>query len=204
MSATRQTRDVLLRALAERNSALGQHLSGVGDLAEAVAGKLGLDADEVEQIRYAAELHDVGKVAIPDAILEKPGALDASEWEFMRSHTLVGERIVSAAQELGRVGTLVRSSHEHFDGNGYPDRLAGSDIPLGARIVGVCDAFDAMITNRPYRTALTPRAALQELRRCAGTQFDPVVVETFAIAWAEREDTSAPAASGAIAQQPVA
>jgi diguanylate cyclase (GGDEF)-like protein len=183
MSASRQSKDVLLRALAERNPDLRHHLSGVADLAEATALRLHLGHEEVEQVRHAAELHDVGKVAVPDAILNKPDALDEAEWAFIRRHTLIGERIVAAAPALTRVATLVRSSHERWDGTGYPDGLAGSDIPLGARIVAVADAFDAMTSPRPYSTARPAAAALEELRRCAGTQFDPAVVEAFTAAW---------------------
>jgi HD-GYP domain-containing protein (c-di-GMP phosphodiesterase class II) len=182
-SASRQSKDVLLSALAERNPDLRAHLRGVGDLAEATALRLGLSHDEVEQVRHAAELHDVGKVAVPDAILTKPGPLDADEWAFIRRHTLIGERIVSAAPALGRVARLVRSSHERWDGHGYPDALAGDEIPLGARIVAVADAFDAMTSRRPYSLPRPPEAALEELRRCAGTQFDAQVVEAFAAAW---------------------
>jgi two-component system cell cycle response regulator len=183
MSAGRQSTDVLLRALAERNPELRHHLSGVADLAEATALRLRLGHDEVGRIRHAAELHDVGKVAVPDAILTKPGPLDADEWAFIRRHTLIGERIVGAAPALTRVAALVRSSHERWDGTGYPDGLAGEDIPLGARIVAAADAFDAMTSPRPYSEARSPEAALDELRRCAGRQFDPAVVDAFVAAW---------------------
>jgi HD-GYP domain-containing protein (c-di-GMP phosphodiesterase class II) len=125
----------------------------------------------------------VGKVAVPDAILSKPGPLDEEEWAFIRRHTLIGERIVSAAPALGRVATLVRASHERWDGAGYPDGLAGDDIPLGARIVAVADAFDAMTSQRPYSQPRPPEVALEELHRCAGSQFDPAVVEAFTAAW---------------------
>ena len=185
-SARSQSRDVLLRALAERDPGLGAHINGVAALAESVAHRLGLDDEQVEHVRHAAELHDVGKVAIPDAILDKPAPLDPDEWEFIRRHTIIGERIVAAAPALRPVATLVRSSHERWDGTGYPDRLRGDEIPLGARIVAVCDAFDAMIANRPYRAGLQSDSALEELVRCAGTQFDPAVVDAFAAAWRER------------------
>jgi diguanylate cyclase (GGDEF)-like protein/putative nucleotidyltransferase with HDIG domain len=184
-SAGAQSRDVLLRALAERNPGLGEHLATVADLAVAVARRLGLPPAEVEQVRHAADLHDVGKVAIPDAILDKPGPLDADEWTFMRRHTIIGERIVAAAPALSEVATLVRASHERHDGTGYPDGLAGDAIPLGARIVAVCDSFDAMVADRPYRVPLSPAAALAELERCAGSQFDPAVVAAFRATVAE-------------------
>jgi two-component system cell cycle response regulator len=179
LSAGRQSKDVLLRALTERNPLLGGHLSGVAELAERTARRLGLTLEEVERIRHAGELHDAGKVAIPDAILSKPGPLDEEEWGFVRRHPLIGERIVRSAPSLSRVAELVRSTHERWDGGGYPDRLRADAIPLGSRIVAVADAFDAMTGERPYAARRTPQEALEELRRCAGTQFDPAVVETF-------------------------
>jgi two-component system cell cycle response regulator len=178
-SASRQSGDVLLTALEERDPGLRAHLHDVAELATETARGFGLDHDEVEPIRQAAELHDVGKMAIPDAILNKPTRLDDSEWQFIRRHTLIGERIINAAPALHNVAALVRSSHENFDGTGYPDRLAGMEIPLGSRIIAVCDAFDAMTTTRPYRRAMSESDAVAELRRCAGTQFDPDVVESF-------------------------
>jgi putative nucleotidyltransferase with HDIG domain len=192
-SARSQSRDVLLRALAERNPELGEHISGVAALAEAVARRLDLDAEQLEHVRHAAALHDVGKMAIPDAILDKPAALDEHEWEFIRRHTIIGERIVAAAPALRPVAALVRSSHERWDGRGYPDRLAGEEIPLGARIVAVCDAFDAMVADRPYRAGMDPADALAELERCAGSQFDPGVVAAFAAAWGEGQPLQAAA-----------
>jgi HD-GYP domain-containing protein (c-di-GMP phosphodiesterase class II) len=121
----------------------------------------------------------VGKVAVPDAILNKPASLDEEEWGFMRRHTILGERILSAAPALREVAALVRASHERYDGDGYPDKLVGDEIPMGARIVAVCDAFDAMTSDRPYRSAQTVEMAAAELRRCSGSQFDPVVVDAF-------------------------
>jgi two-component system, cell cycle response regulator len=179
MSAGRQSRDVLLRTLSERQPDLHLHLRGTADLVIAVGRELGMASDELDDVARAAELHDVGKIAIPDAILEKPGPLDETEWAFMRRHTIIGERILMAAPSLRTVAPLVRSSHERWDGSGYPDGLAGQEIPLGSRVVAVCDAFDAMTTNRPYRQRLGEPAALAELRRCSGTQFDPAVVAAF-------------------------
>jgi diguanylate cyclase (GGDEF)-like protein len=175
-SAGRQSADVLLRILSERNQDLGIHLDEVTTLTEAVADRLELRDAERAPLLQAASLHDVGKAAIPDAILNKQGPLDDDEWEFMRRHTLIGERILSAAPALTRASKLVRWSHERFDGKGYPDGLAGTDIPLGSRIIAVCDAYDAMVSDRPYRSAREPEEALAELRRCAGTQFDSAVV----------------------------
>lgn len=186
-SAGRQSEDVLMKAQCEHDPQLGLHVHGVAKLAEAVAMRLGLIPAEAEQVRRAAELHDIGKVAVPDTILEKPGPLNEADWEIMRTHTLIGERIIAAAPDLGEVATIVRSTHERFGGGGYPDGLRGTAIPIGARIVTVCDAFAAMITDRSYQRAVTTRAAIAELRRCAGTQFDPAAVEAFCSEWRARE-----------------
>ena len=176
-SVDRQTHEVLLRVLREREPELSNHGRIVSELAAAVGRRLALPAEEIDELTRAADLHDVGKMAIPDAILHKPGPLDRDEWGFMHRHTIVGERILSAAPALLPVGRLVRSSHERFDGAGYPDQLAGDSIPLGARIVAACDAFDAMVSPRPYREPVATSDALEELRRCAGTQFDPSVID---------------------------
>jgi HD-GYP domain-containing protein (c-di-GMP phosphodiesterase class II) len=125
----------------------------------------------------AAELHDVGKMAVPDEILNKPGPLDRVEMGFIRQHTIVGERILAAAPSLSPVARIVRASHERWDGSGYPDGLKRDQIPLGARIVAACDAYYAMTSDRPYQAAVPESAALAELRRCAGTHFDPAVVD---------------------------
>jgi diguanylate cyclase (GGDEF)-like protein len=184
-SAGRQSKDVLLRALVERDPGLGSHAETVA-LAVATAEALGLSPEEVEHVRHASELHDVGKVAIPDAILGKPGPLTEEEWAFVRRHPLIGERIILAAPALARVASLVRSSHERWDGAGYPDALAGDRIPLGARIVAVADAFAAMTAGRPYRPARTVPDALAELQREAGGQFDPAVVDAWCAAHERR------------------
>ena len=185
-TAGRQSSDVLMRALAERHPDLGEHHDGVAELVEEVGARLGIDGDELAHLRHAASLHDVGKVAIPDAIITKPGPLTDEEWAFMRRHTLIGERILAAAPALGGAARLVRSSHEAWDGSGYPDALAGVEIPLGARIIAVCDSFDAMLSNRPYAPPKSVDAALAELRRCAGTQFDPDIVSVFEQVLADR------------------
>jgi diguanylate cyclase (GGDEF)-like protein len=185
-TAGRQSSDVLLRALTERHPDLGDHLDGVTELAGEVAERIGIDGEELAQLRHAAALHDIGKVAIPDDIINKPGSLTEDEWAFMRRHTLIGERIIAAAPALGPAAHLVRSSHEAWDGRGYPDALAGEAIPLGARVIAVCDAFDAMISERPYSRAKTVEEAVAELRRCAGTQFDPAIVTVFEQVLVER------------------
>jgi diguanylate cyclase (GGDEF)-like protein len=178
-SASRQLADVLLQVLSEQDKRLDAHAGHVAELAARVAEELGQPEHEVQRVRLAAQLHDVGETAIPATVLNKPGPLDAREWEFIHRHTLVGERIILAAPALAHTAPLIRSSHERIDGDGYPDGLAGEEIPVGARIIAVCDAFDAMISGRPYRQAATIEAALAELARCGGTQFDPEVVRAF-------------------------
>jgi diguanylate cyclase (GGDEF)-like protein/PAS domain S-box-containing protein len=193
-SAGRQSADVLLSILSERSTTLGINLDELTALCEAVAEQLGLPEDERASLLQAASLHDVGKLAIPDEILNKPGELNEEEWEFMRRHTLIGERILAAAPALVAASRLVRSTHEYFDGSGYPEGLAGEQIPLGSRIVAVCDAYLAMVSARPYRGAMDWAVAVAELRRCAGTQFDPRVVEVFAEVLLERARRSTAAA----------
>jgi two-component system cell cycle response regulator len=178
-SPGRQSADVLLRALQERSPELGDHLVGVARLAVEVGKRLGMNGVELDRLAQAAQLHDVGKMAIPDTILRKPGPLDQEEWEFIRGHTIVGERIASAAPSLLEVARIIRSSHERYNGSGYPDGLRGDQIPLASRIVAVADAFDAMIGPRPYRLGMSRADALGELERCRGAQFDPLVVDEF-------------------------
>jgi two-component system, cell cycle response regulator len=178
-SPERQTRNVLLRALQERSPAIGDHVSGVAPLAVALGQAYGLGPEELDEIARASELHDIGKIGVPDGILRKRGPLNQAEWTLMRNHTLIGERILSSAPAMSPVARLVRSTHERWDGKGYPDGLAGEEIPLGSRVIAVCDAFMAMTQPRPWRRTMSHEEALQELRACAGTQFDPKLVEAF-------------------------
>ena len=178
-SAGRQSTDVLLSVLSERDPGAGEHVDGVAEMCVAVGREIGVDHGELPALRSAGALHDIGKLAIPDAILSKPGPLTEDEWEFVRRHTVIGERILRSAPALASVAPIVRSVHEHFDGGGYPDAIAGEQIPLASRIVAVCDAFEAMVSERPYRAAMSEECALEELRACAGTQFDPMVVDAF-------------------------
>jgi two-component system, cell cycle response regulator len=180
-SPARQSGDVLLRVIAEREPELLDHTRAVAALARRLATALGLEAETRDTVARAAELHDVGKVAVPDAILSKPGPLDEDEEAFMRRHTVIGESIIAEAPALREVAALVRASHERWDGTGYPDGLAGHEIPLGARIVSICDAYCAMRQRRPYGTVLGEEEALDELRRGAGTQFDPALVAAFCV-----------------------
>jgi diguanylate cyclase (GGDEF)-like protein len=178
-TARSQAGEVLLRTMHAKQPDLDEHSSNVAELATRVARRLGLGGEALDEIARAAELHDIGKVGIPDAILNKPSSLTAGEWEFIYQHTILGERILHGAPALRPVARLVRASHERWDGAGYPDGLRGEEIPLGARIVAVCDAYEAMTANRTYRAAVSHELACQELRCSAGTQFDPEVVEAF-------------------------
>jgi two-component system cell cycle response regulator len=175
-----EMQSALLQVLRERHPDLHRHLSEVACLSRAVCQKMGLAPEEIDEVVRAAELHDVGKMAIPDTILDKPGPLNRKERAFMERHTVIGQRILAAAPALETIAGLVRSSHERYDGDGYPDSLAGDRIPLGSRIVFACDAFNAMTTDRPYASRKSHGEALSELRRCAGTQFDPQVVAALA------------------------
>lgn len=178
-SATAQARDALIQVLMERDPGLGTHVSAVAESSARTARQLGLSKEDIEHVRLAGELHDIGKAAIPDSILNKPGKLDEQEWEFIRQHTLIGERILAAAPALASIAVLVRASHERIDGNGYPDGLTGTAIPIGARIIAVADAYETMTSGRSYHKARSTTAAIAELRRCAGSQFDPDVIEGF-------------------------
>jgi two-component system cell cycle response regulator len=169
----------LTQMLDARHPGLGSHVKGVANLAVACAETLGLSADDVRTVERAAELHDLGKVGIPSAILTKEGALSDEEWEFMRGHSIIGERILGGISSLEREASLVRASHERWDGRGYPDGIAGEEIPIGARIIFVADAFSAMTEERPYARAQTLESARHELRDCSGAQFDPAVVTAF-------------------------
>jgi diguanylate cyclase (GGDEF)-like protein len=176
-SATKlQARDLLMSVVDQHAPDLRPHSDWVADLARSVAERLAVKPADIEDIVLAADLHDVGKVVIPRTILHKPGPLDASEWEVIRQHTVTGEAILRSAPALSSVAAIVRSTHERVDGGGYPDGLADGDIPLGARIIAVCDAYDAMTSDRAYRPAMTQAAALAELEAASGTQFDPIVV----------------------------
>ncbi len=189
----------LAEALTERDRYTGEHSEEVLDLVEQVARGLALDEQEVQRVRYAALLHDIGKVAIPDDILHKPAKLTDEEFEVMKTHTIVGERILRAIPGLGAVARIVRSEHERFDGGGYPDGLKGEEIPIGARIILACDAYHAMISDRPYRQAMDHRDAIRELGKHAGTQFDPQVTEILIGSLYSKRQSGAASASKPVA-----
>jgi diguanylate cyclase (GGDEF)-like protein len=167
----------LALALEARDGYTGEHSDAVERLSVAVAARLGLDRAGIADVQSTALLHDVGKIGIPDRVLHKPGPLDADEWALMKEHPAIGERILRPLPGFGAIATAVRHEHERWDGGGYPDGLAGEAIPLASRIVLACDAWNALVSDRPYRRALPEDAARAELRRNAGTQFDPGVVD---------------------------
>jgi diguanylate cyclase (GGDEF)-like protein len=171
--------DVLLRALYEREPAQHARAQTVATLSVSLGRRLGLEGTELGELARAAELHDIGKLAVPDAILHKPGSLAGDELSFVRQHPAIGERILGASPVLSGLARVVRSTHERWDGAGYPDGLAGESIPLGARIIAVCDAYTAMTSERPHSRPWSVEGALEELRRSAGSQFDPRVVAEF-------------------------
>ncbi len=181
-SAYRGTAMLLGDVVEADDAYTGSHSRGVVELALAVSDQLGLDHRQRRNVEFAALLHDVGKIAVPKEIINKAGPLDAEEWQVMYRHTIQGEEMLNrVGGVLSEVGRIVRSSHEHFDGSGYPDGLRGEEIPIEARIVACCDAFSAMTTTRSYRKAMPPEAALAEVLACAGTQFDPKVAESLAV-----------------------
>jgi HD-GYP domain-containing protein (c-di-GMP phosphodiesterase class II) len=167
----------LAAAIEERDNYTHEHSEEVVHLSRGVAMLLGLQTEQAERIAHAALLHDVGKLAVPNEILHKPGPLTPDEWALMAEHPVAGERILLRIPDLTVIAPVVRHEHEHWDGSGYPDGLEGRLIPIGSRIILACDAYHAMITDRPYRAALSPAEAAEELRRGAGTQFDPEVVD---------------------------
>jgi putative nucleotidyltransferase with HDIG domain len=175
-AAYRGTALLLGDVLTNEDEYTGVHSQSVVEIALEIADELGVDGEQRRLVEFGAMLHDIGKITTPDDILNKPGPLDDEEWDVMRDHTVAGQRLLDrVGGTLHDVGLVVRSSHERYDGSGYPDGLAGAQIPLAARIVAVADAYSAMTTRRSYREPLDPRRALAELEANAGTQFDPVV-----------------------------
>jgi HD-GYP domain-containing protein (c-di-GMP phosphodiesterase class II) len=186
-SAYRGTALLLGDVIGEDDEYTGEHTQGVVELSLRVGDEIGVDEETRRAVEFGALLHDVGKIAIPKAIINKPGKLDDDEWAVMKTHTIEGQRMLERVGGLlGRIGVVVRASHERWDGGGYPDGLAGKAIPLAARIVSACDAWNAMQTDRSYRKALPFEVAIDELHRNAGTQFDPRVVAAL-VAVVERD-----------------
>jgi len=176
-SAYSETAHALLSMLGERDSQTCCHSKATGEWARRLCTSLGLAKQQTEFIELCAILHDIGKISTPDDILFKPGSLTSEEWEIMRDHAAAGQRILNQIPSLARCASIVRAHHERWDGLGYPDGLAGENIPLEARVVAVADAFHAMISDRPYRKAIAPRRALEILEGGRGTQWDPLIVD---------------------------
>lgn len=182
----------LLSALEARDHYTGEHSKTVVTLATRVARGLGLDAERTRDVEHIALLHDIGKVGIPDSILQKTGGLNDQEWALMREHPSIGARILAATRSLAHFAAAVNAEHERFDGAGYPDGLSGDAIPLASRITFACDAYHAMTSDRPYRRAMDPAAAQAEIRLGAGSQFDPEVVETLLAVLNDDQSESSP------------
>jgi HD-GYP domain-containing protein (c-di-GMP phosphodiesterase class II) len=181
------TAEALATALEAKDAHTASHARSIVANAEAVAELLGVGGRDLRDIRYGAAFHDIGKIAVPESVLNKPGPLTDEERAQVERHVLIGEQILAPVEFLSRVRTIVRHGHERWDGTGYPDRLAGEEIPLGSRIVLACDAYDAMTTDRPYRKAMSRTDARAELRLHAGSQFDPRVVDTLLEVFERRE-----------------
>ncbi len=177
--ATAQDRQELIEKVRSLDEPLCLHAELVSNAVEQVARTLGLARDDRSALIDAAWLHDIGKLTVSTAILDKPGPLDGDEWTEMQQHPVRGADFLALAPAFTLVAPMVRHHHERFDGSGYPLGLAGANIPLGSRIISVVDAYDAMTTERPYRRAMKLTAALEEIQRCAGTQFDPQIVTAF-------------------------
>ncbi|HEV2791923.1 MAG TPA: HD-GYP domain-containing protein, partial [Solirubrobacterales bacterium] len=175
------------------DSYTGAHSKSVVRLSLDVAAALGLSSAQTRNVEFGALLHDVGKLAVPNEIINKPGKLNEREWEIVKTHTIEGQKMLARIGGfMAEIGVIVRASHEHWDGSGYPDGLRGEEIPVEARIVCACDAFNAMTTTRSYRRAMRPRDAVAEMERCAGTQFDPRVVEALLAVIGSSQEEGAP------------
>src|SRR5438270_7081239 len=176
-TALHGTGEALVTLVEKRDQSLGYHSRQVADLVRQLALACGMSLEEAQVVVLAGQLHDIGKVAIPDAILQKPGPLTEEEWEQLRRHSVVGAEVIGHIPSLRPLVPVIRAHHERWDGHGYPDHLEGEEIPLAARLIAVADAYTVMITDRPYQQACSSADALMELRRCTGTQFDPQIVE---------------------------
>lgn len=181
------TLEALINALEAKNEFLAGHSARVAAFAAMIAHQLGLSDDEIELVRMAGRLHDLGKIGIREAVLNKPEPLSDEEYQHVKSHVEIGAAILAPLEHLGPIVDLVRSHHEHWDGSGYPDGLSGDAIPLGARIIGAAEVYDALTTSRPYQERLTPEDAVERMRELAGTVIDPHVMEALARAVAARE-----------------
>jgi HD-GYP domain-containing protein (c-di-GMP phosphodiesterase class II) len=176
LAQARKALDVLARVMDLSDPATSEHSRDIAKLVPRVGRMLGIRGAQCEELELAARFHDIGKVAVPEAVLRKPGPLDSDEWELMACHVEWGSELLRHLPECESIAQIVRHHHERFDGSGYPDGLSGEQIPLASRIITVCDAYGAMVSDRPYRRALSHEHALAELRDGAGEQFDPEAV----------------------------
>lgn len=178
-SQTQEAMIAMADAIDARDPYTAEHSKRVTEIAVRIAEAYGLRAQEIDRVELAARVHDLGKIGISDAILNKPGKLEDHEWDLMKAHPVIGEQLLGPYRQFRHESTIVRYHHERWDGRGYPDGVKGSDIPIGSRIIGVADAFDAMTSDRPYRKALPDEVAVDEIRKGALSQFDPLVVASF-------------------------
>jgi HD-GYP domain-containing protein (c-di-GMP phosphodiesterase class II) len=174
-----ETVEALANALEAKDEYTSSHARSITDMVLEVGSALGVEGRDLKRLELGALFHDIGKIGIPSDIIRKPGPLDDEEWRIMRMHPELGERILAPIDRLADVRPIIRACHEHYDGSGYPDKLAGDSIPLEARIILCCDAYDAMTTDRPYRKHLSHEEAIRRLKEAAGAQFDPDVVAAF-------------------------
>jgi putative nucleotidyltransferase with HDIG domain len=184
---TTATLEALINALEAKSEYLSGHSARVAAYSALIAHEMGLTDEHVEQIRVAGRLHDLGKIGVKESVLEKRGPLTPEEYEHVKQHVLIGVQILSPLRHLGPVVEYVRAHHEHWDGSGYPDRLAGEDIPLGGRIICAAEIYDALTTSRPYQEKLAPEAAVDRMRMLAGAVVDPRVMEAFAASVGRRQ-----------------
>ena len=177
--------ECIAAALEERDHYTEGHSLRVSDMVCAIAGKMGFSEDETRIFHFSAHLHDIGKIGIPDSVLRKPGRLSDEEFEIIKQHPAIGARILRKASAFGELAEIVLHHHERFDGLGYPDGISGYSIPIGSRIIAVCDSIDAMMTTRSYRNAFTESECFEEIKRCSGTRYDPDIVDVAVKYWDE-------------------
>jgi putative nucleotidyltransferase with HDIG domain len=178
-STRRNTIDLIMNALYEKNHREMLHSKRVSELCEAIALKMNFDRETVYRIKIAGLMHDIGKIGIDDATLNKPDKLDADEWEIMKKHPEIGQRILSSVNEFSEIGDYIFEHQEKWDGTGYPRGLKGNEILLQARIIAIADSYDAMTSHRNYGKELSEEEAINEINRCSGTQFDPAIAKIF-------------------------
>ncbi|MDI6453800.1 HD-GYP domain-containing protein, partial [Peloplasma aerotolerans] len=174
-----QSIQAIIKAYNEKNPREEEHTKRVSDISEKFGIKLGMNSDDINKLKAISHLHDIGKISIDEGILNKPDKLTDEEWEKIKKHPEIGARIISSSSEYVVIADDILAHHERFDGKGYPKGISGKNIPLRARIISIVDSYDAIISDRPYRKAMTHQEAIDEIIKCSGTQFDPELVEVF-------------------------